>query len=321
MTAASNAARLRILAAGPLVTVQDRGRPGHLRHGVPASGPMDRGAWALANAALGNPVGAAGIEVSLGGLTLECLDAPVGFAVAGGGFAVEAGAHRPGSWTVLGLSPGERLAIRPGPWGTWTCLAVAGALEAGEWLGSRATHAPSGLGGGRLAAGDCLRVAAPRPGPAAPLTIPCPVWARPRALIRCVLGPQDHHFAPDVIETFTTATFRATGAFDRMGLRLAGPPLPPRNALSLPSGPVLRGSVQVNGAGIATVLMADHQTTGGYPRIATVIDTDLDALAQSRPGDALRFATVTPEAATAAARLRARALDRALAATARTYPF
>jgi allophanate hydrolase len=279
---------------------------------------MDRAAWALAQAALGNPPGAAGIEVSLGGLTLDCLDAPLAVAVAGGGFLVETGARRPGAWSVIGLAPGERLTIRPGPWGSWTCLALAGDLQAPAWLGSRATHAPSGLGGGRIAGGDVLTVATPRPGPAEVRRIPCPVWARPRAVFRCVPGPQDDRFAPETLAALTAGPFRATGAFDRMGLRLAGPALPPRDGLALPSGPTLRGSVQVNGTGVATVLMADHQTTGGYPRIATVIDADLDALAQTRPGDRLRFAAVTPETANAAARLHARALSRALAAQGRT---
>ncbi len=188
-------------------------------------------------------------------------------------------------------------------------LAVAGRIEAPLWLGSTATHAASGFGGGALVAGRVLAVHDPRPAPAAPFRFPCPVWARPRRILHVTLGPQDHHFAPDTVETLLSTPFRLSRAFDRMGMRLDGLPLPPLGALSIPSEPVLRGSVQVSGDGVASLLMADHQPTGGYPKIATVVSTDTDAAAQLRPGDALRFVALTAPQARARARqaLEARA--------------
>lgn len=302
-------ARLVVLAAGPHVTLQDGGRPGFLRFGVPASGAMDRPALAMANVAVGNPPGATAIEVSPGGLTLALEGAPLRLALAGGGFIAETETAIYGSNMAFSLLPGQTLRLRPGPWGSWSVLAVAGRIEAPAWLGSTATHAASGFGGGALVAGRVLAVHDPRPTPAAPFRFPCPVWARPRRILHVTLGPQDHHFAPDTVETLLSTPFRLSRAFDRMGMRLDGLPLPPLGALSIPSEPVLRGSVQVSGDGAASLLMADHQPTGGYPKIATVVSTDTDAAAQLRPGDALRFVALTAPQAQARARqaLEARA--------------
>jgi biotin-dependent carboxylase-like uncharacterized protein len=284
---------LQVVRAGPQVTVQDAGRRGFMRFGVPHSGPMDRAAFAIAQAAIGTP--GAGIEVSRGGLLLECQKRPVSLALAGGGFAVTAAGVPGDSWQVLTLQSGERLDIRPGPWGSWCYLAFGGHLQADTWLGSQATHALSNLGGGVLVAGQELIIDEARPHP--PRRLTCPIWARPRHVLRAVPGPQDRFFAPEALGTLFSAPFHLTDAWDRMGLRLRGPALPPLGALQIPSGPVLRGSLQVSGDGVATLLLADHQTTGGYPRLATVIDSDLDGMAQCRPHQALRFQPVTPEQA------------------------
>lgn len=306
----SGAAELAVRFAGPHVSVQDAGRPGFLRYGVPASGPMDRLALAAANLVLGNPEGAAGIEVSPGGLALECLAGEVGFAVAGGGFIVEHAGRRGGGWRSATLRAGQSLTIRPGPWGSWCILALAGRMAVPRWLGSAATHALSGFGGGLLKAG--MRLAVEETRCPAPRAIPCPVLARPRGALRVTLGPQERFFAPETVAAFLAGPWRATDARDRMGMRLAGPAVPPRGALDMPSEPVARGSVQVAGDGVATVLMADHQPTGGYPKIATVLDCDLDAFAQLRPGDPLRFLPVSGEEAVGLARRHAAALRRYL---------
>lgn len=295
-------ARLVVRFAGPHVSVQDGGRPGLARFGVPTSGAMDRLAIAAANMAVGNAPGAACIEVSLGGLQLDCVKGPVSFAVAGGGFIVEhtaqtggaqkEGGQKAGSWQVTTLQPGERLVIRRGPWGAWCYLAFAGEMDATQWLGSAATHSQSGFGGGRVVTGTEITISAPRL--VEGRVIPCPAFARPMTELRATLGPQDRFFAADQIALLEAAVWRLSGAYDRMGVRLTGPLLVPRAKLDMPSEPVARGSVQVAGDGVATVLLADHQTTGGYPKIVTVLDSDLDRFAQLRPGDAFRFRLVTP---------------------------
>ena len=297
------AATFRVAFAGPHVTVQDAGRPGLMRFGVPASGPMDRKSFALANAVLGNPLHQTGIEVSLGGLSLQCLSGAVTLAIAGGGFIVQIDERKLGAWTVITIRAGQTLTIRPGHWGCWTYLTFTGILQARNWLGSQATHGSSGFGGGKIENGQTLtvvdaRVVEHREGP-----MPCPVWARSRHLLRCVLGPQDRFFAAETITAFTGSRFELTDAFDRMGLRLRGPVLTPRAALSIPSEPILRGSVQISGDGVATVLLSDHQTTGGYPKIATVLSDDLDSFVQCRPRDAVAFRAILPEDAIMATRL------------------
>ena len=293
---------LTVEMAGPLTTIQDAGRPGHRRFGVTPSGPVDRDGFAAAHAALGNRPGGAAIELSHGGIVLRCLEGEVGFALAGGDFAARVDTAAPGGWTTGILGGGSLLTIRDGQVGNWATLAFAGSLEARRWLGSAATLALAGLGGGRLAAGDTLVIDAAPPAGPRPIAKP-PPEAGP---IRVVLGPQEQYFAPESVAALLSQPYVAAAAFDRMGMVLDGPALLPLSITML-SAPLLRGAIQVNGAGTPTILLADHQTTAGYPRIATVIDADVDRAAQLRPGEALRFAAVTVAEAIAIARRAASA--------------
>jgi allophanate hydrolase len=295
---------LAIEAAGPLTTIQDAGRFGHLRHGVTRSGPIDRAGFAAVHAALGNPPGGAVVELSHGGIALRCLEGEAVFGLAGGDFAAQVDGARLGSWTTGVLRPGSRLVIRDGSAGNWASLGFAGRIDCRHWLGSAATLALAGLGGGRLAAGDALVIDAAPVGDAAPRPLaPPPAADGP---IRVVIGPQAEWFALEALAALLGEPFQAAPAFDRMGMVLDGPALVPLSVTML-SAPLLRGAIQVNGAGTPTILLADHQTTAGYPRIATVISADLDRVAQLRPGTPLRFAAVTVEAAIAAARSAAAA--------------
>lgn len=311
------AARLRVTHAGPHVSFQDGGRFGNLRFGVPASGPMDRLAHAAANVAVGGHPDATAIEVSVGGLEVECLTGAVTAGVAGGEFAVQhAGAAGP-SWNVVTIRPGERLAVRAGGWGSWSYLAVAGDIRVARWLGHTATHSMSGFGGGPLNPELEIEVVDARTDTAREGEIPPPEFARPTGRARVVMGPQDRHFEDAARSAFCETPFVLTDAYDRMGVRLNGPPLRLRTSLAIPSEPVIRGSVQVAGDGVATLLCADHQTTGGYPKIATVISADLDGLAQLRPGDAIRFEPITTSEAIAVTRAHATEVDDYLRAVSR----
>lgn len=308
---------LSVSFAGPHVSIQDGGRPGLMRFGVPQSGPLDRRSFAAANVALGNPAETPAIEVSLGGLSLSCISGTVSFAVAGGGFILDHAGVKRGSWTIATLRPGEKLTIRPGPWGSWCYLSFAGVLQSQHWLGSVATHALSGFGGGRLAAGQTLTIFDTERREDRKGDIPCPVSARPRHEARITIGPQDRFFAAETLQSFLSGPWRLTDAWDRMGLRLVGPTIAPEAVLDMPSEAILRGSVQVAGDGVASILLADHQTTGGYPKIATVLDCDTDALMQLRPRDPVTFRPVSNHEAIAIARLAARANKVYLAALAR----
>lgn len=304
---------IAVLKAGPLITIQDQGRPGLMRYGISASGPMDRGAYAIANAALGNAAPLPAIEVSPGGLELEVVEGAVTVAVAGGGFALHADNLLLPSWAAVTLRAGMRLALRPGPWGSWTYLAFAGRLAAPAWLGSVATHTTSGFGGGRLQEGQqwIIDDVATRPGREGPIV--CPVWARPRHEVKVVLGPQERYFSREGIDRFLSEPFTLTDAYDRMGVRLAGPALKPSARLDMPSEAISRGSVQVNGEGIATVLLADHQSTGGYPKIATVTSDQLDGFVQLRSRKHVAFVAESADAALARVRTRLRAQQEFLA--------
>src|SRR5262245_35910833 len=297
---------LNIEHAGPLTTVQDAGRSGYARFGVTTAGPMDRLAHAAANVALGNPQGATAVETALGGLTLTVSEGSIGFAVAGGAPIVTIDGAKVDSWSVHTLGRNARLVIRPGRWGSWTYLALAGTLPAKRWLGSSATHAQSGFGGRIIATGDTLVIDDARPGPSRPRNLPLPVGARPRQDVRVVLGPQDRFFSGDAQASFLSGVYTVTDAYNRMGMRLGGPKLAISGDLDMLSEAIVRGSVQVPGHGDPIVLLADHQTTGGYPKIATVIAADQDGLAQLRPREALSFRAVTPEPAIAAIRIRDR---------------
>lgn len=305
-------ARLSVRACGPLVSYQDAGRFGMLRFGVPASGPMDRLAHAAAHVALGRPPDGTAIEVSLGGLELVCESGEVTCCITGGAFqVVHAGAATP-AWCVRTLREGEVLAVRPGPRGSWAYLAFAGELVCASWAGHTATHSTSGFGGGCLHPGATVvvrqaRVAEDREGP-----LPLPPAPSPHLAARVVLGPQTQQFEPEAIDALLGQDFTLTAASDRMGVRLGGPILPLRDALSIPSEPITRGSIQVNGDGVASILMADHQTTGGYPKIATLLSCDLDPVAQLRPGDRVAFRAVAADEAVRLVRAEAQSRQRYL---------
>jgi len=149
-------AQLSVTFAGPLVSLQDAGRTGGLRYGVSPSGPMDRLAFAAAQAALDNPVGSTAIEVSLGGLAVTCVGVALTVAVTGGDFVVEHNGKRSVSWQVITLNPGDKLVLRAGASGSWAYLAVAGQIAADPWMGSTARHSKSGLGAAEIAAGGVL---------------------------------------------------------------------------------------------------------------------------------------------------------------------
>ncbi|UVH59807.1 biotin-dependent carboxyltransferase family protein [Variovorax paradoxus] len=285
-------ARLLVRACGPLVSYQDGGRPGMLRFGVPASGPMDRLAHAAANVALGCPAESTTIEISMGGLEVVCESGEVTCCVSGGDFQVCHSGSSSKSWCVRTIRSGDVLSVRPGSWGSWAYLAFCGELVCDQWAGHTATHSTSGLGGGSLGPGAAILlrnacVAEEREG-----DLPVPAFAYSRKPVRVVLGPQTGRFEPEAMTALLNESFSVTSAYDRMGMRLSGPKLALKDALSIPSEPIVRGSIQVGGDGVASILLADHQTTGGYPKIATVLSSDLDGLSQLRPRDSLSFQAV-----------------------------
>ena len=302
---------LSVLHPGLLTTVQDLGRPGYQQAGVPVGGALDAGALRVANLLVGNPGGAAGLEITLRGPRLRfdagCLLALTGADLAPtlSGQPVEM--NRP-AWAPAGAE----LAFGAPRAGCRAYLAVAGGVAVAPVLGSRATYLRAGLGGwhGRaLRPGDALPLGAPSPrGQKIMLALAvnqfaisqarwtpgpwlCPV-PRPSPVIRAVRGPEYGQFAAASQRAFWEEPFAVTAAADRMGYRLQGPPLLRQPAAELLSSAVTCGTVQVPPGGQPIVLLADCQTTGGYPRLAQAVTADFGALAQATPGQALRFREV-----------------------------
>ncbi|MGF7162402.1 biotin-dependent carboxylase-like uncharacterized protein [Rhodoligotrophos appendicifer] len=298
---------LLLTRSGLLSTLQDRGRFGFQRYGISASGAMDMASLALANALVGNPPEMAAIEMTLIGLAATLEAGRCRLAVAGGEVQVTVNGRVQPGLTALDLEPGDKLDIGPLTTGMRAYLAVFGGFDIAATLGSLSTHTRSGIGGfeGRaLAAGDRLPLRAPLPsGPR--LTQPSPSLPLTKSTIRIILGPQDDMFAPAGIDTLLSSDYRMTQKTDRMGCVLDGPAIEHRDGYNIISDGIMNGSIQVPGHGRPVILLADRQTTGGYPKIATVIEPDLSRLAQCRPGETLRFERVTPEEAVAiAARYR-----------------
>ncbi len=281
---------LHVLAPGPLATVQDLGRPGHAALGVAASGAADRGALRLANRLVGNAEGAAGLEVTLGGLRLRT-DAPVVLAVTGAPCPVTAAGRREGCRAALRLPAGHQLRLGAPTTGLRTYVGVRGGLAVTPVLGSRATDLLAGLGPAVLSAGDRLPVGppplAPPYGEVAPGVDPADGPVRRRV----VLGPRDDWFTSSAVARLLDATWTVSPQADRVGLRLTGPPLERAVTGELRSEGVLPGALQVPPRGLPTLLLADAPVTGGYPVIAVVVAADVDRAAQVRPGQTLRFTT------------------------------
>jgi 5-oxoprolinase (ATP-hydrolysing) subunit C len=304
-------ALLEVIDGGMSVTVQDRGRTGYRNIGVPVSGALDPVYLAAANALLGNEPSAAALEVIFSGPTLKVLQGEVRIALIGAlsakvdrgrgrGFQVEPQA-------TATLFTGDVIRIGRPAFGV-CYTAFSGGIAVEPVLGSRSTYLRAGLGGlnGRaLAAGDRLPCGVFSGDPDLEAKNP-QIFTHEDGPIRVMLGPQDDHFTKNAIDNFLNEEFIVTRDMDRMGMRLDGIRLAHNEkGAEIVSDGVAPGSIQVPAGGRPIVLLADCQTSGGYPKIATVIQSDLPRLAHVRPGMMLRFQSVTAEHAAAARHDRA----------------
>ena len=302
---------LEVIAPGLQSTVQDLGRPGLGRFGISPGGAADRAALVRANRAVGNPDEAAALEITMLGPTLRAVR-PVRIAIAGAdlGATVNGFALRPGS--TLDLHAGDTIAFDPGRavGGVRAYLALAGGIDVPVVMGSRATDLTAGMGGleGRpIRAGDPIRILPPPLSADQPVQRPSVrnITASPSAgviTLRVVRGPQADRFDPDAWSTFLHVGFTVSSTSDRMGLRLDGPAIMPRDGADLISEGIVTGAIQVTNGGQPIVMLPARATIGGYAKIATVITADLDRLGQARPGETIRFREVTVEEAMASAR-------------------
>ncbi len=284
---------------GMLTTIQDTGRRGHQAIGVPVAGPMDPWSARLANRLAGNPDGAALLEVTLIGprFRLE-RDACVG--VAGAAFDVDVGARTERSPCRLSVRAGEVVAFRTRHAGARAYVAFGGGVQVPLVLGSAATDIRGRLGGlaGRaLRAGDRVPIGPPRGAlphraPAGEVAV-----ALPEGPCAVLPGPMADAWSAGAFEVLCATPFDVTTSSDRMGYRLHGRAGWPEVPATLISFPTTRGAVQLPPSGEPILLMADRQTTGGYPVIAVAARAGWPLLGQLAPGDELRFARVSLHAA------------------------
>lgn len=292
---------LHVLHPGLLTTLQDRGRTGYEDRGVPPSGALDEMSFAIANALVGNPVGTGALEFTLVGAQLRAGAGGCVFAVTGD-MQVFIDDEPVAVYQCHVLRPGAVLKVGRALTGTRGYLAVAGGFAAQPVLGSVSTLMRGGLGGfaGRaIAKGDELPLAAPSRHLPAAARGPAQRFMpqREHLPIRVVLGPQQDYFSEAEIARFLSESFEVSGQSDRMGYRLTGPAIAHLKGFNIVSDAISTGSVQIPGSGHPIIALHDRQTTGGYPKIATVIRADLARLGQLKPGDTLRFAEVTVDAA------------------------
>ena len=282
---------MRILVPGVRATIQDRGRKGHAREGIPPSGPADPVALAAALDLAGCGPDDAAIEVVGLPFAFRCDDRRV-IAATGRDVGVRTRGRVPG-WTSVLARAGEEVIVEGSAATRFAYVAVSGGLALTAVLGSRSTYLATALGpiARPLIVGDELPLGPSTSGvEAAGRRIEAPPYAGPA---RAVAGPHDTRFDDAIVALVFATEFTVLPESDRMGVRLSGADLRAEGDDLLSCG-IVAGAVQVPRGGAPIVLLADHQTTGGYPIIATVIHADLGIVAQKAPGEGLRFDRVTP---------------------------
>ncbi len=279
---------IEVVRAGPLTTVQDAGRVGLAHLGVPRAGPLDRPAARLANRLVSNAEDAAVLETTLGGVAVRA-GTSLTVAVTGAPSPVTVDGRPVPFGVAVAVGAGEVLDVGPAVSGMRSYLTVAGGLAVPSVLGSRSRDTLSGLGPAPLADGDVLEVGpATGPTPAVSYTVP-PVTTSP-VVLRVSAGSGADRFGDGGLAVLLGSTYEVSAVSNRVGARLAGPPVAQLSDAELESEGMVLGAVQVPPDGQPVVLLADHPTTGGYPVIAVVDPDGLAALAQARPGSAVRFA-------------------------------
>jgi len=299
-----------------LTTVQDLGRYGYERYGVPVSGAMDQFALRAANLLVGNPPHAAALEITLAGPTLRATDKCL-IAVTGADLSLRVNDWEMPPWMAIFVRQGWTITFGDRKSGCRAYLAVAGGIDVMPIMGSRSTYLSGGFGGveGRaLRQGDVIPVGVvpfhlpERAGRSFPSNLVPDYSDAPE--IHVVLGPQDDYFTDEGMATFLSGEYQVGPTSDRMGYRLQGPEIAHKGRADVISDGIPLGAVQVPADRQPIVMMADRQTTGGYPKIATVISADIPLLAQCLPGQStVRFEAIGVEEAQSRYRRMMKALE------------
>jgi len=284
--------KLVIASIGPASSVQDGGRLGSQRYGLVPSGAMDRLALAAANALVGNPTFAAAVEIGPFGASVTARDGAVRVALSGAHRNADIAKRPVGFDTSVTLADGESLTLGFARGGSFSYLAIEGGVQGEPMFGSLAVNARAGLGSPYprpLHAGDELQTAACSGAAERRIELP----AAQDGPIRVVLGPQDDEFSDEAKKLFLDSEWKISATSDRMGYRLEGPAIRHLHGHNIVSDGTVNGSIQVPGNGAPIVLMPDRGTSGGYPKIATVISADLGRFAQIPAGRGFRFKAIS----------------------------
>lgn len=291
---------IEVLQPGLLTTVQDLGRNHYKEFGIPVAGAMDAYALRMANLLAGNPQDAAALEISLVGPKLKFLQ-KAAVAMTGANLSPQLNGEPVEMWRTFTVAAGDVLAFGARITGCRAYLAVNGGIEVPAVMGSRSTFLRGGYGGleGRaLIKGDVLNRG---PGRKWEMNRQLPHPWRPDyknpRVIRCIPGPQAERFEQAALEAFTQESYQVSTQSDRMGARLNGPALKTKHGADIISDAVVKGAIQVPGNGQPIVLLSDSQVSGGYTKIATILEVDLGYFVQKIPGETVRFAMVTIEEA------------------------
>jgi antagonist of KipI len=291
---------LEVIQVGGLATIQDSGRTGWRKFGVPASGAMDAFAFRAANRLAGNDPNCAAIEIGLGGISLRALHDCV-IAVAGVGFGLSVYIWDFPLWSSYYVRGGWTIRLDKLDFGMWAYIAISGGVRTRPILGSSSTYLRGpfgGLDGRQLQAGDVLRSGTPSQSLNNLAARTLPAEARPAysdsPTLDVIMGPQEKYFTDESIETLLSSEYSVSPTSDRMGYRIEGTPLTHRNKSELLSEGMTMGAIQAPSNGQPIIMMADSPTTGGYPKIGTVASVDLPLLAQCAPGKSkIRFRKTT----------------------------
>ena len=295
---------VEILSPGLLTTVQDLGRFGYQRYGIPVCGALDSVSLKIANILVGNRDHLAGLEITAIGPTVRFSESAM-IAIVGADLEPTLDGSPVPTWESVYAEAGSVLSFGMPRDGLRAYLAIAGGIEVPLVMKSRSTDLKGGFGGfaGRaLAAGDVLALGdSPHSGVASSMGLP-PEISRQTTYgqyfdIRVVLGPQDDAFTEEGVYTLLKSEYTVSNDADRTGYRLEGPIIEHIVGADIVSDGTALGSIQVPGGGTPIILLADRGTTGGYTKIATVISPDIGLIAQAMPGATIRFAQVTVEEA------------------------
>lgn len=292
---------IRILKGGMLTTVQDLGRNGYQSQGFSVAGVMDVRSFKIANLLLDNPENEAVLEFTLIGPTLEFTSATI-IAITGGDFQPTINGEPAPMYTAIYMNKGDILKFGSARTGSRGYIAFSSYLDIPVVMGSRCTNLKSHIGGfkGRkLQANDYIGFRIKRR--YLPFFLSRKLepenFDQDNTTLRVVLGPQDSKFSKQGIETFLTTEYTVTSEFDRMGCRLDGAFIAPKETSDIISDGIAFGSIQVPAHGKPIILLADRQTTGGYAKIATVASVDIPKLVQRKTDHKVRFEAITVQEA------------------------